>query len=49
MCPVCVASAGVVLGSAISTGGLTALLVKVLCKKKVEKSNSRSEQIEVKE
>ena len=39
MCPACVASAGVVLGSAVSTGGLAALIVRVLRKKKVEKSD----------
>ena len=44
MCPACVASAGVVLGSAVSTGGLTALLVKVLRKKKVEKSDSKEKE-----
>jgi len=30
MCPVCVASAGLVVGSAVSTGGFTALIVKIL-------------------
>ena len=44
MCPACVASAGVVLGSAVSTGGLTALVVKVLRKKKVEKSGSKEKE-----
>ena len=44
MCPACVASAGVVLGSAVSTGGLTALLVKVLRKKKVDKSDSKEKE-----
>jgi hypothetical protein len=44
MCPACVASAGVVLGSAVSTGGLTALVVKVLRKKKVEKSDSKEKE-----
>jgi hypothetical protein len=44
MCPACVASAGVVLGSAVSTGGLTALLVKVLRRKKVEKSDSKEKE-----
>jgi len=38
------ASAGVVLGSAVSTGGLTALLVKVLRKKKGEKSESKDKE-----
>jgi len=37
MCPACVANAGVVVGSVFSTGGLTALVVKVLRKKKGEK------------
>jgi hypothetical protein len=36
-----VASAGVVVGSVLSTGGLTALVAKVLRKKKVEKSDSK--------
>jgi hypothetical protein len=44
MCPACVVSAGVVLGSAVSTGGLTALVVKVLRKKKVEKSDSKEKE-----
>jgi hypothetical protein len=34
MCPVCMASAGLVVGSVVSTGGLTALVVKVLRRKK---------------
>jgi hypothetical protein len=33
MCPTCIASAGVVVGSALSSGGLTALAMKVLRKK----------------
>jgi hypothetical protein len=33
-----------VLGSAVSTGGLTALVVKVLRKKKVEKSDSKEKE-----
>lgn len=41
MCPACIASAGVVVGSAVSTGGLTALVVKVLRKKKGEQSDSK--------
>ena len=44
MCPACVASAGLVLGSAVSTGGLTALVVKVLRKKKVEKSDAKEKE-----
>jgi hypothetical protein len=41
MCPACVASAGLVVGSVVSTGGLTAVVLKVLGKKKGEKSNSK--------
>ena len=41
MCPACFASAGLVVGSVISTGGLTALVAKVLRKKKVEKNDSQ--------
>jgi hypothetical protein len=41
MCPACLASAGIVLGSVVSTGGLTALVMKVLRKKKGEKSDSK--------
>jgi len=44
MCPACVANAGVVLGSAVSTGGLTALVVRVLRKKKVQKSDSKEKE-----
>jgi hypothetical protein len=44
MCPACIASAGVVMGSAISTGGLTALVVRVLRKKKSEKSDSKEKE-----
>ena len=44
MCPVCMASAGLVVGSAVSTGGLTALVVKVLRKKKVEKDDSKTKE-----
>lgn len=34
MCPACVAMAAVVVGGVVSTGGLTALAVRVLRKKK---------------
>jgi hypothetical protein len=34
MCPACVASAGVVVGSVVSTGGVTALVVRILGKRK---------------
>ena len=45
MCPACVASAGVVVGSVLSTGGLTALIARVLRKKKKgEKSNSKEKE-----
>jgi len=44
MCPACMASATVALGSAASTGGLTALIVKVLRKKKGEKSESKEKE-----
>ncbi len=44
MCPACVASAGVVLGSAVSTGGLTALVVKLFRKKKSEKNDSKEKE-----
>ena len=44
MCPACIAGAGLVVGSAISTGGLTALIVKVLRKKKGEKSDSKEKE-----
>ena len=44
MCPACIASAGVVVGSAVSTGGLTALVVRVLRKKKSEKSDSKEKE-----
>jgi hypothetical protein len=33
MCPACLASAGLIVGSVISTGGLTALIVKMRAKK----------------
>jgi hypothetical protein len=44
MCPACIASAGVVVGSAVSTGGLSALVVRVLRKKKGEKSDSKEKE-----
>lgn len=46
MCPACMASAGFVVGSVVSTGGLTALVAKVLRKKKGEKSDSTKEEKE---
>ena len=44
MCPACIASAGMVVGSAVSTGGLTALVVKVLRKKKGGKNDSKEKE-----
>jgi hypothetical protein len=39
-----VASAGLVVGSVVSTGGLTAVVLKVLGKKKGEKSASKGKE-----
>ena len=44
MCPACVASAGVLVSSVVSTGGLTALIVRVLRKKKGQKSDSKEKE-----
>ena len=44
MCPACVASAGLVVGSVVSTGGLAALVAKVLRKKKGEQSSSKEKE-----
>ena len=44
MCPACMAGAGLVLGGVVSSGGVTALLVKVLRKKKNEKSDSKEKE-----
>lgn len=44
MCPACVASAGVLVGSVVSTGGLSALVLKVLRKKKGEKSDLKEKE-----
>jgi hypothetical protein len=44
MCPACFANAGMVLGSMVSAGGLTALVVTVLGKKKHEKSDSKEKE-----
>jgi hypothetical protein len=40
MCPVCIATAALIAGSAASTGGLTALVVKKFRPKKMVSSNS---------
>ena len=34
MCPACVASAGLVVGGVVSTGGVTAFIARLLRKKK---------------
>ena len=44
MCPACIASAGVVVGSIVSTGGVTAVVMKVLRKTKNEKSDSKEKE-----
>ena len=44
MCPACIASVGTVVGSVISTGGLTALAVKVFRKKKTEKNVTKEKE-----
>jgi hypothetical protein len=44
MCPACLACAGVVVGSTVSTSGLTALVVAVLRKHRREKSNSKEKE-----
>jgi hypothetical protein len=44
MCPVCMASAGIVVAGTVSTGGLTALVAKILRRKKREKNNLKSKE-----
>ena len=44
MCPACIASAGMVVGSVVSTGGVTALVMKVLRKKQGQKSDSKEKE-----
>lgn len=41
MCPACMASAGLIVGSVVSGGGVTAVLAKVLRKKKTDKNDSK--------
>lgn len=41
MCPVCFASAGLVAGSVISTGGVTALVAKIVSVRGRKKANCR--------
>jgi|1185.fasta_scaffold385587_2 uncharacterized protein YoaH (UPF0181 family) len=43
MCPACVASAGLVVGSVISTGGVTALVAKILRRKKTNDSKQKEQ------
>ena len=42
MCPACVAMAGVVLGSTVSAGGLTAL-VRTVLRKRRDKNDSKEQ------
>jgi hypothetical protein len=44
MCPACLATAAVVVSSIVSTGGMTALVVRVLRKKKGEQSDSKEKE-----
>jgi hypothetical protein len=44
MCPACIASVGIVVGSVVSAGGATALVMKVLRSKKTEKSISKEKE-----
>jgi hypothetical protein len=44
MCPACVASAGLVIGGVVSSGGVTALVVKIFRKKKSEKNDSKDKE-----
>jgi hypothetical protein len=44
MCPACVAAAGLVVIGVVSTGGVTALAVKVLRKKKGEQSELKEKE-----
>lgn len=43
MCPACAATAGVVVGSVVSTGGLTALITRLLRKKKPNDSKTKEQ------
>ncbi len=43
MCPACVASAGLVVGSVISTGGVTALVAKILRREKTNDSKQKEQ------
>ena len=37
MCPACIASAALMIGNVLSTGGLTALIVKIFRRRRVRK------------
>jgi uncharacterized protein YoaH (UPF0181 family) len=43
MCPACVASAGLVMGGVISTGDVTALVAKILRRKKTNDSKQKEQ------
>ena len=45
MCPACIASAGMVVGSVASTGGITALVMKLFRKKASDKSDLKQKEI----
>jgi hypothetical protein len=42
MCPACIASATLMAGGVITTGGLTALVAKVLHTRKIDKTSDSS-------
>jgi hypothetical protein len=44
MCPACVASAGLVVGSVVSAGGVTTLVAKILRKKKATDSKDKEKE-----
>ena len=44
MCPACVAMAGMVLGSTVSVGGLTALVITVLRRKRRQNNDSKEKE-----
>jgi len=44
MCPACMASAGLLVGGVVSTGGVTALIAKVLRKTKSTKSDAKAKE-----
>jgi len=44
MCPACAATATVVIGSVVSTGGVTALVVKIFGKRNSSKADSKTKE-----